>query len=335
LKGKTMPGSHRDPSRFLIASRDFEPAYLALHRSGELRRRAEIALERLVDCHVCPRDCGVNRMIDKAAACKTGRYAVVGSYFPHRGEEDCLRGWSGSGTIFFSWCNLRCVFCQNYDISQIGEGGECHPEHIAQMMLELQALGCHNINFVTPEHVVPQLLEALAIAVEGGLHLPIVYNTSAYDSMDSLQLMDGVVDIYMPDFKFWDSQLALKYLKARDYPEAARRAIAEMHRQVGELKLDEHGLAKRGVLVRHLVMPGQLADTESIMRFLAEEVSPDTYVNVMAQYYPAGKVGDEKYPELNRRITADEYHEAVRLARAAGLWRLDERRPLMPSLILA
>jgi len=322
-----------DFSRFLIPSRDFEPAYLALHRSGELRRRAEMALERLFDCHVCPRNCGVNRMIDKAAACTTGRYAVVGSYFPHRGEEDCLRGWNGSGTIFLSWCNLRCVFCQNYDISQIGEGGECQPEQIAQMMIELQALGCHNLNFVTPEHVVPQLLEALALAVEQGLRLPIVYNTSAYDSMDSLQLMEGVVDIYMPDFKFWDPQASLKYLKAKDYSEAARRAITEMHRQVGELRLDEHGLAKRGVLVRHLVMPGQLADTESIMRFLAESVSPDTYVNVMAQYYPAGKVSEEKYPELNRRTTSDEYQKAVRLARRAGLWRLDERRPMRPRLI--
>jgi putative pyruvate formate lyase activating enzyme len=312
--------------RFLISSKDFEPAYLQLHRSGELRRRAEAAVERLSHCLVCPRNCGVDRLADKKAACKTGRYAWVSSYFPHLGEEDCLRGWKGSGTIFFSMCNLRCVFCQNYDISQAGEGEIVHPERLARMMLELQAVGCHNINFVTPEHVVPQILEALVIAVEGGLRLPLVYNTSAYDSLDSLHLMDGIVDIYMPDFKFWDAQLSLRYLKAKDYPEAARRAIREMHRQVGELKLDENGLAKRGVLLRHLVMPGAIAGTEEIMRFLADEVSPDTYVNLMAQYYPAGKVSAEKYPEINRRITNEEYYEAVRVAQNAGLWRFDERR---------
>jgi putative pyruvate formate lyase activating enzyme len=216
--------------------------------------------------------------------------------------------------------------CQNYDISQVGEGLERRPAEIARMMLELQAEGCHNINFVTPEHVVPQVLEALVIAVEGGLRLPLVYNTSAYDSMDSLRRMDGVVDIYMPDFKFWDAQRSLRYLKAKDYAEAARRAIKEMHRQVGALKLDERGLAQRGVLVRHLVMPGHLADTEAIMRFLADEVSPDTYVNVMAQYYPAGKVNAEKYPELNRRLGSGEHAEAVRIAQQTGLWRLDERR---------
>jgi putative pyruvate formate lyase activating enzyme len=196
------------------------------------------------------------------------------------------------------------------------------------MMLELQEMGCHNINFVTPEHVVPQILEALPLAIERGLRLPIVYNTSAYDSMDSLHLMDGIVDIYMPDFKFWDPELSLRYLKAKDYAEAARRAIKEMHRQVGPLKLDENGLAKRGVLVRHLVMPGGIAGTAEIMRFLAGEVSPDTYVNVMAQYYPAGKVGDEKYAEINRRTTNSEYLEAVWLAQEAGLWRFDERRPV-------
>ena len=256
--------------------------------------------------------------------CRTGRYARVSSYFPHHGEEDCLRGWNGSGTIFFSWCNLRCVFCQNYDISHRGEGVEVHPERLARMMLHLQSLGCHNINFVTPEHVVPQVLEALVIAVEGGLRLPIVYNTSAYDSMESLRLLDGVVDIYMPDFKIWDPEKAHRYLKARDYPEVARRVIKEMHRQVGVLKFDEHGLAKRGVLVRHLVMPGDVAGTEHILRFLAAEVAPDTYVNIMAQYYPAGMVSSERYPEINRRITSQEYWRAIRLAEELGL-RLDER----------
>ena len=270
--------------------------------------------------------------MDKTAACKTGRYARVGSYFPHFGEEDCLRGWNGSGTIFFSMCNLRCVFCQNYDISQAGEGEETRPERLAEMMLELQAMGCHNINFVTPEHVVPQILEALPLAVEGGLGLPLVYNTSAYDSMDSLGLMEGIVDIYMPDFKFWDERLSLRYLLAKDYAQAARRAIREMHRQVGALKFDERGLAKRGVLVRHLVMPGEIAGAGEIMRFLAREVSRDTYVNVMQQYYPAGRVNSEKFEEINRGVTGNEFQEAVDQAQEAGLWRLDERRS--PSSLL-
>jgi putative pyruvate formate lyase activating enzyme len=261
---------------------------------------------------------------NEVGICRTGRYARVCSYFPHHGEEDCLRGWNGSGTIFFSWCNLRCVFCQNYDISHRGEGVEVHPDRLARMMLHLQSLGCHNINFVTPEHVVPQVLEALVLAVEGGLRLPIVYNTSAYDSMESLRLLDGVVDIYMPDFKIWDPEIAHRYLKARDYPEVARRVIQEMHRQVGVLKFDEDGLAKRGVLVRHLVMPGDVAGTEHILRFLAEEVAPDTYVNIMAQYYPAGAVSSDRYPEINRRITWQEYRRAVHLAEELGL-RLEER----------
>jgi len=319
-----MPRRTSVPERYLIPSGSFEPAYLALYRTGELQRRAEAAIASLEACRVCPRDCATNRLENEVGICRTGRYARVCSYFPHHGEEDCLRGWNGSGTIFFSWCNLRCVFCQNYDISHRGEGVEVHPDRLARMMLHLQSLGCHNINFVTPEHVVPQVLEALVLAVEGGLRLPIVYNTSAYDSMESLRLLDGVVDIYMPDFKIWDPEMAHRYLKARDYPEVARRVIQEMHRQVGVLKFDEDGLAKRGVLVRHLVMPGDVAGTEHILRFLAEEVAPDTYVNIMAQYYPAGAVSSDRYPEINRRITWQEYRRAVRLAEELGL-RLEER----------
>ncbi len=321
------------PARFFISQMDFEPAYVALHRSGELRRRAAAGLERLTHCLVCPRDCGVDRTADKSAACKTGRYARVSSYFPHFGEEDCLRGWNGSGTIFFSMCNLRCVFCQNYDISQVGEGEETRPEQLAEMMLKLQAMGCHNINFVTPEHVVPQILEALPLAVEGGLRLPLVYNTSAYDSLDSLLLMDGIVDIYMPDFKFWDERLSLRYLLAKDYPEAASKAIKEMHRQVGALKFDERGLAKRGVLVRHLVMPESIAGTGEIMKFLAKEVSEDTFVNVMEQYAPAGRVNSEKFEEINRRPTSREFEAALDQAKKAGLWRFDERRSLTSRLL--
>ncbi len=321
-----IPVKVRTRSNFFLSAQGFEPAYLRLYRSGELERRARDAIGSLASCRVCPRDCRVDRLANKTAVCKTGRYARVSSYFPHLGEEDCLRGWNGSGTIFFSWCNLRCQFCQNYDISQLGHGEETGPERLAEMMLELQAAGSHNINFVTPEHVVPQILEALVLAVEGGLRLPIVYNTSAYDSLESLRLLDGVVDIYMPDFKIWDSRLALRYLLAKDYPEAARRAIREMHRQVGELKIDEHGLAKRGVLLRHLVMPGGVAGTREVMRFLAREVSPHTYVNIMSQYYPAGKVSAEKYPEINRGITRREFGEACTAARETGLYRLDERR---------
>jgi putative pyruvate formate lyase activating enzyme len=303
----------------------FEPTYVRLHESGELTRRVDRGLQLLADCTVCPRDCHVNRLQDKYAVCKTGRYAEVSSYFAHVGEENCLRGRNGSGTIFFSWCNLRCVFCQNYDISWQGGGVATRPEELASMMLRLQERGCHNINFVTPEHVVPQILEALPLAIEGGLRLPLVYNTSAYDSLDSIELMDGIVDIYMPDFKFWDAEMARHYAKSPNYPEAARRAIKAMHRQVGDLVLDENGLAVRGVLLRHLVMPGGIAGTREIMKWLAQELGPDTYVNVMAQYSPAGKVSKNEYVEINRPLGYDEFQEAVSMARAAGLRRLDAR----------
>jgi putative pyruvate formate lyase activating enzyme len=309
---------------------DWEPAYLALHRSGELEARVHRALESLRSCRVCPRDCDVDRLADKYAFCKTGRYAVVGSFFPHFGEEDCLRGWNGSGTIFFSHCNLRCVFCQNFEISQAAKVSEVRgtqPDALAAIMLELQARGCHNINFVTPEHVVPQMLEALALAVEGGLRLPLVYNTSAYDSAESLELLDGVVDIYMPDFKYWRSESAQRYLKAPDYPEVARARIVEMHRQVGELRIGAEGLAYRGVNIRHLVMPGALDETAAILRWIRDALGPGAYVNVMDQYYPAGRVSAELYPEINRRLSSEEFLEAKRLACELGLERLDERKP--------
>ena len=311
---------------FFISSHDFEPAYMALYRSGELQKRVDQAIAGLSECRVCPRDCAVDRLQGKTAVCKTGRYAMVSSYFAHFGEEDCLRGSHGSGTIFFSMCNLRCVFCQNFDISQSRAGVELPPEAIAQMMLELQASGCHNINFVTPEHVVPQALEALALAIEHGLRLPVVYNTSAYDSLHSLRLLDGIVDIYMPDFKMWDARLSLRFLKAKDYSQAAKLALKEMHRQVGVLKTDEHGLAKRGVLVRHLVMPGDAAGTIEVMRFLSEDLSPDTFVNMMAQYHPANKVSKDKYEEINRRVSKDEMRQAYDYAKEAGIWRFDQRR---------
>jgi putative pyruvate formate lyase activating enzyme len=306
------------------------PAYLNLagEELDDRRRRAVAALE---DCRACPRDCGVNRLADMWAACKTGRYAVIGSAFAHFGEEDCLRGWNGSGTIFFSHCNLRCVFCQNYDISQaIKPGGAVRPsppDELAALMLDLQRRGCHNINFVTPEHVVPQIVEAVALAIEHGLRLPLVYNTSAYDSLDSLALVDGMVDIYMPDFKYWSAERSRIYMQAEDYPDAARAAIKEMRRQVGPLMLDANGLATRGVLLRHLVMPGCVDETRAILKWIASELGPDTYVNLMDQYYPAGKVGPDRFPEINRRLTRPEFREAQQIAAALGLKRLDERHP--------
>jgi putative pyruvate formate lyase activating enzyme len=302
------------------------PSYLALHEFGELKRRALEAVESLASCAVCPRNCRVNRLEDQAQVCSTGRLARVSSCFPHLGEEDCLRGWNGSGTIFFSCCNLKCVFCQNHDVSQEGQGVEVTAGELAAMMLDLQRVGCHNINFVTPEHVVPQILEALLLAVDGGLHLPIVYNTSAYDSMESLAWMDGVVDIYMPDFKLWEKGSALRYLKAKDYPEVARRVLAEMHRQVGPLQIDQRGLAHRGVLVRHLVMPGLLEESAEIFRFLSDELSPESYVNVMGQYRPEFQTA--KYPEIHRRPSTDEMCAARRLCDEAGLQRIDDRGPI-------
>jgi putative pyruvate formate lyase activating enzyme len=326
-----------DAAAFVLE--DFEPAYLRLHREGRLRERVEAGLAELESCRACPRNCGCNRLIGKTATCHTGRHAIVSSAFPHFGEEDCLRGWNGSGTIFFSLCNLRCVFCQNWDISQKRSGQECTAEEIAALMLALQERGCHNINFVTPEHVAPQVLEAVAVAVEQGLRLPIVYNTGAYDALSSLRLLDGIVDIYMPDFKFWRPETSLRLALARDYPERAREAILEMHRQVGPLRFGTDGLARRGVLVRHLVMPGQTDEAAAIFEWLAREVSPDTYVNVMAQYRPDHKVGEPerdgapRFPEIRRVPTHRELEDARASARRAGLWRFDERWQRMFAVV--
>ncbi|ADE14830.1 Radical SAM domain protein [Nitrosococcus halophilus Nc 4] len=321
---RTPPAT--DP-KFLIE--DFEPAYMGLYRRGELQSRVEAALKELEDCCVCPRNCHVNRLENQARVCHTRRYAVVSTVFPHFGEEDCLRGWKGSGTLFFGLCNLRCVFCQNWDISQQREGRECTPEKIADHMLTLQARGCHNINFVTPEHVAPQVVEAIALAVPRGLRLPIVYNTSAYDGLASLRLLEGLVDIYMPDFKFWSRESARRLAKAKDYPERAREAILEMQRQVGPLRFGPDGLARRGLLMRHLVMPGQEEEAEAIFEWLAHEVSPDTYVNIMDQYYPAYQIGVKSakgnYSDIERRPFSREIKAAYASARNGGLYRFDER----------
>jgi len=310
---------------------DFQPVYLETWRRGGLPARVGEGLAQLTPCEACPRNCRVDRLADERRVCGTGRHAIVSSAFPHFGEEDCLRGWRGSGTIFFGLCNLRCVFCQNWDISQQPRGLELSAAAIADQMLELQHRGCHNLNLVTPEHVVPQVVEALALAIPRGLRVPIVYNTSAFDALASLRLMDGLVDIYMPDFKFWRRETARRLCKAKTYPEVARAAIREMHRQVGELRFGPDGLARRGLLVRHLVMPGQTDEAAAILRWLADEISPDTYVNVMGQYRPDYQVGQlaragrPQYAEIDRRPTPDELAAARAAARAAGLWRLDVR----------
>ncbi|MCK9295570.1 MAG: radical SAM protein [Desulfobulbaceae bacterium] len=295
--------------------------YLALQQAGELSKRIEQLTTILADCTLCPRRCQVNRLAGEQGFCRTGRDAVVASYCPHFGEESCLVGVSGSGTIFFANCNLGCVFCQNYSISHQGEGIVVDSGQLAAIMLSLQKQGCHNINLVTPSHVVPQIVAALPAAIAKGLTLPLVYNSSGYDAVVTLRLLEGIVDIYMPDFKFWSSESARRLANAPDYPDMAREAITEMHRQVGDLQIDAQGIAVKGLLVRHLVMPGGLAETEEIMHFLAK-LSPQTHVNVMEQYRPLYKAG--KYPPIDRPLAHAEYAQAVGLARRAGLKRLEQ-----------
>ena len=300
-----------------------EPAYLKLFREGGLSERINEAMALMKACSLCPRECGVNRLEGELGTCKTGRRAIVSSYNAHFGEESPLVGRYGSGTIFMGGCNLLCSFCQNYEISHLKEGVEVEPEQTAAMMIHLAERGCHNINFVTPTHVVPQLLESLAQAVEHGFHIPLVYNSSGYDKKETLEILDGIVDIYMPDFKFWDGRWAERYCEAPDYPERAEKALKEMHRQVGDLVIDDQGVAVRGLLVRHLVMPGDIAGTEKVLEFIAEEISPNTYVNVMDQYRPCGEAHKDEY--IDRRLSSREFREAVEAARRAGLTRLDPR----------
>jgi putative pyruvate formate lyase activating enzyme len=347
-----------------------EPVYIDLARSGELTRRIEAANEQLRRCRLCPRNCEVDRLGGETGFCQTGARAMVSSFGPHFGEEDPLVGRQGSGTIFFTSCNLRCIFCQNFDISHLMDGREVEPDELARMMLGLQRQGCHNINFVTPSHVVPQILEALELAIEGGLRVPLVYNTGGHDAIETLRLLDGVVDIYMPDLKCMNREVARTYLTAEDYPDVVRAAIREMHRQVGDLQMAQAEVARavslrngqpdssthkvaqesvakdkvarvgnlrsrqianlshtdiaiRGLLVRHLVMPNGLAGTAEAMRFLANEISRDTYVNVMAQYRPCGQADD--HPAINRPITTAEYDAAIQFALRAGIQRLDNR----------
>ena len=305
-------------------NKDGWPAYLKLAAQRRLEERVAQAQEILKSCRLCPRECQVNRLAGEIGYCRTGAHALVSSYSPHFGEEDPLVGRGGSGTIFFTHCNLLCLFCQNYEISHLGEGQKVSADRLAKFMLTLQEMGCHNINLVTPTHVVPQILAALVLAIAGGLRIPLVYNTGGYDSLETLKLLDGLVDIYMPDLKFMDGEVAYKFCRARDYPQRAKEAIKEMHRQVGDLIINDKGLAERGLLIRHLVMPGGLAGTREAMRFLAQEISKNTYVNIMAQYRPCGEAS--KYPPLNRRITQAEYAEALAIAQEEGIHRLDRRR---------
>lgn len=300
-----------------------EPSYLKLYREGGLTERINKVMALMEACSLCPRECGVKRLEGEQGFCKTGRRAIVSSYNAHFGEESPLVGRYGSGTIFMGGCNLLCNFCQNYEISHLQEGVEVEPEQTAAMMIHLAERGCHNINFVTPTHVVPQLLESLTLAVEQGLDIPLVYNSSGYDKKETLEILDGIIDIYMPDFKFWDGQWAERYCEAPDYPERAKKALKEMHRQVGDLVIDDQGVAVKGLLVRHLIMPGDISGTENVLEFIADEISPDTYVNVMDQYRPCGDAHKDEY--INRRLTSREFREAMETARRVGLKRLDNR----------
>jgi len=309
-----------EPS-FVVTGEHFTPAYIQLHSRGWLLERARLARQLLSPCRLCGRRCSVDRLAGERGACRIGEMARVASYGPHFGEERPLVGIGGSGTIFFSGCNLRCIFCQNYDISHGLEGEDVGPAELATMMLRLQELGCHNINLVSPTHVVPQILMALAIAAEAGLRLPLVYNTGGYDSPETIRLLEGIIDIYMPDAKYSSSAIAEALSGVKCYPAVNRAMIREAYRQVGHLVMDRHGVAVRGLLVRHLVLPEGLAGTPAVMAFLAKEVSVHTYVNTMDQYRPCFQAGRDS--RLQRRITQQEYTEALQAARAHGLYRLD------------
>ncbi len=302
----------------------FEPAYIKTFEEGLLGDKIATVYDILSACELCPRRCGVDRLSGETGVCNTGKNAMVSSYNPHFGEEAPLVGSRGSGTIFFTYCNLMCLFCQNYDISHEGYGQEVSAEQIAAMMLALQEQGCHNINFVTPSHVVPHILSAVEIAVQNGLNVPLVYNTGGYDRVETLKVLEGVFDIYMPDFKFWDPEIAQSACEAPDYPEIAREALLEMHRQVGDLIIDDRGIAQRGVLIRHLVLPNGLAGTREVMQFIAAKISPNSYVNVMSQYRPCGRAAEVN--GLSSYLPPGDYRQALELARQAGITRLDQPR---------
>jgi len=297
----------------------FIPSYINLYEKGELDQRIRLLKELLLECRLCPRQCGVNRLNGEVGYCRAGSGLMISSAFPHFGEERPLVGYHGSGTIFLTHCNLRCVFCQNYDISHLGRGEPITSSEMARAMLRLQEMGCHNINFVTPTHYAPQIVESLLEAIRMGLQLPIVYNCSGYESIEVIQLLEGVIDIYMPDAKYMDEGYSKQFSNAQDYPEVLRKVLKEMHRQVGDLTINSRGIAERGLLIRHLVMPRDVSSSEAILKFIAEEISVHSYVNIMDQYRPEYRSND--YPEISRRITHKEYVEAVQLAKRFHLYR--------------
>jgi putative pyruvate formate lyase activating enzyme len=298
-----------------------QPAYRGLLQAGKLRERTEEIFRKLESCDLCPRNCRVNRIKGEIGSCGVGELAWISSYGPHHGEEPPLRGRYGSGTIFFSGCNLSCVYCQNADISQKLSGRPVTPHELSSFMLELQYLGCHNINLVSPTHVIGQIARAIALAAEDGLSLPIVYNTGGYDTQETLTLLEGLIDIYMPDMKYDQAEMGERYSEVPDYPEINQKAVLEMHRQVGDLVLDAAGIARKGLLIRHLVLPGGLAGSSEILRFIAEEISTETYLNIMDQYRPAYHA--RQYPELDRRITRSEFQAIIQEAEEWGFSRLD------------
>lgn len=317
------PRDYRSPDRGAtdgVRAVSVTPSYRKLWESGTLSARAKEARRRLEACDICAHECGVNRLAGARGFCRAGDTIEISSYGPHYGEEDVLVGSRGSGTVFLTGCNLRCVFCQNYDISHLRHGYTVSIEEFAGILMGLQSRGCHNINLVTPTHFLPQIISALDLACAEGLNIPLVWNCGGYESVTALRLLDGIVDIYMPDVKFGDSAEAARLTGARGYWEAVQQALLEMHRQVGDLKVDSAGIAYQGLLVRHLVLPGNLAGTESVLKFIAEEISPNTYVNIMAQYHPAYQA--RHYPPLDRRITRQEYIEALQITRRLGLTRL-------------
>jgi putative pyruvate formate lyase activating enzyme len=296
-----------------------KPSYITLHDRKDLGVRIQALHQILGECRLCPRECRVNRIKGETGTCRAGGEMEISSSFPHFGEEPPLIGRHGSGTVFFTHCNLRCAFCQNYDITHLGRGETAYPADLAGIMLRLQGMGCHNINFVTPTHYVSRIVASLPEAVAMGLHLPIVYNCSGYESLEVLSLLDGIVDIYMPDAKFMDMEQAKRYCNAPDYPDVMRAALKEMHRQVGDLRIGPDGIAERGLLIRHLLMPGGVSSTEAVLEFIARELSVHSYVNLMDQYRPEYRA--DEYPEIDRRITRKEYLEAVRAAKRLGLYR--------------
>ena len=295
------------------------PSYIKAKQDGSLEEKAEELEKMASPCVLCPRQCKARRKEGSLGYCKAPYELYVSSAFPHFGEEAPLVGSRGSGTLFLTHCNIRCVFCQNYEISFFGDGAPTSPKDLAHMMVRLQKAGCHNINFVTPTHYVPQIVQAISYAIDMRLSIPLVFNCGGYESLEVIRLLEGIFDIYMPDIKFLDPNLSQRYLNARDYPQVVKEVVREMHRQVGDLKTDSQGVAERGLIIRHLVMPSHIEDTKEVLRFVREEISKDAFVNIMAQYHPCHKAFE--FPEIGRRITEAEYLEALEFARKIGLRR--------------